>query len=310
MRPAEIRQLPANRVLAAKAGVKDVILEYLTPRAEDARPAQPQLPAARQIKGGDPLDSTAAIDRTAKMYIGGKQARPDSGYSRAIYDSHGDWLADVGEGNRKDIRNAVEAAHKASGWASATAHNRAQVLFYIAENLAARAPNSRLHCDHDRRAAHERKSRQRLSACSTPRGPTSTTIGPPAAPAWDHGGAERANWRDRCHLPHGGALAGVCFTGGTGTGAGQPGGGRAFAGPPFVCHQLLPGARSSDLPGGVLNIVTGSADELARVLASHSDVDAVWRHDVRRPAAPRSSDCPLESLRRYLGGWRARARLV
>ncbi len=44
-----------------------------------------------------------------------------------------------GLGNRKDIRNAVEAAHKASGWGKATAHNRAQVLYYLAENLSARA---------------------------------------------------------------------------------------------------------------------------------------------------------------------------
>ena len=45
----------------------------------------------------------------------------------------------MGEGNRKDIRNAVEAAHAAAGWASATGHNRRQILYYIAENLAARA---------------------------------------------------------------------------------------------------------------------------------------------------------------------------
>src|SRR5690606_24984533 len=80
-----------------------------------------------------------AIDRTAKLYIGGKQVRPDGAYSRTIAGAGGAHLAEVGEGNRKDIRNAVEAAHKAAGWAKATAHNRAQVLYYIAENLAARA---------------------------------------------------------------------------------------------------------------------------------------------------------------------------
>ena len=45
----------------------------------------------------------------------------------------------MGEGNRKDIRNAVEAAHAASGWASATGHNKAQILYYIGENLSVRA---------------------------------------------------------------------------------------------------------------------------------------------------------------------------
>jgi aldehyde dehydrogenase (NAD+) len=48
-------------------------------------------------------------------------------------------LGEVGEGNRKDLRNAVEAAHKAAGWARQTGHARAQVLYYVAENLAARA---------------------------------------------------------------------------------------------------------------------------------------------------------------------------
>ena len=79
-----------------------------------------------------------AIDRTPKMFIGGKQARPDSGYSRDIYDPEGHMIGQVGEGNRKDIRNAVEAAHAASGWAVGTTHNRAQILYYIAENLSVR----------------------------------------------------------------------------------------------------------------------------------------------------------------------------
>ena len=79
-----------------------------------------------------------AIDRTPKMFIGGKQVRPDSGYSRDVYDTKGHVIGQVGEGNRKDIRNAVEAAHAAAGWASGAAHTRAQILYYIAENLSAR----------------------------------------------------------------------------------------------------------------------------------------------------------------------------
>ena len=77
----------------------------------------------------------AAIDRTAKMYVGGKQARPDSGYSYAVLDPAGREVGLAGLGNRKDIRNAVEAAAKAAAWGAATAHNRAQVLYYVAENL-------------------------------------------------------------------------------------------------------------------------------------------------------------------------------
>ncbi|MFT4717636.1 MAG: aldehyde dehydrogenase (NAD+), partial [Paracoccaceae bacterium] len=80
-----------------------------------------------------------AIDRTAKNYVGGKQARPDGGYVRAVYGPKGAFLGHVGEGNRKDIRNAVEAAHKASSWAKTSGHLKAQILFYIAENLSVRA---------------------------------------------------------------------------------------------------------------------------------------------------------------------------
>ena len=81
-----------------------------------------------------------SIDRTAKLYIGGKQARPDGGYSYPILSPKGKPIGEASLGNRKDIRNAVEAAHKASGWSKATAHNRAQVLYYLAENLEIRAP--------------------------------------------------------------------------------------------------------------------------------------------------------------------------
>ncbi|MGC1486763.1 MAG: aldehyde dehydrogenase family protein, partial [Albidovulum sp.] len=81
---------------------------------------------------------SAAIDRTAKLFIGGKQKRPDSGYSYAVTHK-GRTLGLAGLGNRKDIRGAVEAAHAEKGWGKATGHNRAQVLYYIAENLSARA---------------------------------------------------------------------------------------------------------------------------------------------------------------------------
>src|SRR5690606_37658152 len=77
--------------------------------------------------------------QTAKMYIGGKQARPDSGYSRPVYDPDGALVGEVGDGNRKDIRNAVEAARAALGWSTTAAHSRAQILYFLAENLEYRA---------------------------------------------------------------------------------------------------------------------------------------------------------------------------
>ena len=95
-------------------------------------------PPAEQKSTEDSDPATPAIDRTVKLYIGGKQARPDSGYSMEVRAADGRLLGEAPLGNRKDIRNAVEAAHKASGWAKTTAHNRAQVLYYMAENLSQR----------------------------------------------------------------------------------------------------------------------------------------------------------------------------
>ena len=85
---------------------------------------------------GAPSD---AIDRTAKLYIGGKQARPDGGYSAPVWGKSGALLGHASLANRKDVRNAVEAAHAAKGWSKTTGHLRAQILYYIAENLAARS---------------------------------------------------------------------------------------------------------------------------------------------------------------------------
>src|SRR4029078_3304921 len=92
-------------------------------------------------RGASSVEGSAMppLDRTPKLYIGGKQARPDSRYSRRIPAAAGRLLGEVGEGNRKDVRNAVEAAHAAAaGWARTTGHSRAQILYYVAENLAAR----------------------------------------------------------------------------------------------------------------------------------------------------------------------------
>src|SRR3989449_6569737 len=82
---------------------------------------------------------TCALPISYKLFIGGKQVRPDQGYSRKIAGPDGRVLGEVGEGNRKDIRNAVEAAHAAEGWGRGSGHTRAQILYFIAENLATRA---------------------------------------------------------------------------------------------------------------------------------------------------------------------------
>ena len=118
-----------------REGGREGLMEYLKPK---------ETKAAKKVEAPGPaptitLEDAFVIDRTAKLFIGGKQARPDGGYSRAIVSPSGDFIGHVGEGGRKDIRNAVEAAAKAESWATTSGHARAQILYYCAENLSARA---------------------------------------------------------------------------------------------------------------------------------------------------------------------------
>ena len=107
----------------------------------DARPTAKKaeaVPVALQATPADAIGGTG-IDRTATPYVGGRQVRPDCGYSYAVLGAKERPIGLAGLGNRKDIRNAVEAARKAQGWGAQTGHNRAQILYYTAENLSARA---------------------------------------------------------------------------------------------------------------------------------------------------------------------------
>ena len=99
----------------------------------------PPAPAALPPPDSPGRPRRVSLDRTAKLYIGGKQARPDGNYTRPVISPSGFLVGQAGDGNRKDLRNAVEAAHKAKDWATYSPHNRAQILYYIAENLSARA---------------------------------------------------------------------------------------------------------------------------------------------------------------------------
>jgi aldehyde dehydrogenase (NAD+) len=123
-----------------REGGKEGLYEYVKPFWESKLSKDPvqQIPRfvpAEEIGSHD----APVIDKTPKLYIGGRQVRPDGGYSQAAYDATGKVIAEIPTGNRKDIRNAVEAARAATGWGSTTAHNRAQVIYYVAENLSTRS---------------------------------------------------------------------------------------------------------------------------------------------------------------------------
>ena len=234
----------------------------------------------RKAAKGVAIHALPPIDRTPKLYIGGKQVRPDAGYSLPVLDATGKQIGEVGQGNRKDIRNAVEAAHKAApGWARATAHNRAQVLYYLAENLAARAEEF----SHRLTGFQDAASAEREVALTIERIYT------------------YAAWADKYdglvhHTPYRNVtLAMPEPIGVLGVVAPDDWPLLGFVStvlPPFAMGNTVvavPSSRAplaatdlyqvldtSDVPAGAINIVTGLPDELARALASHDDVDGVW----------------------------------
>jgi aldehyde dehydrogenase (NAD+) len=263
-----------------REGGREGLLEYLEPAwFKGAPPIRPTPLAIEQPPEPATDSQEPAIDRTVKLYIGGKQARPDSGCSMAVLGADGRLLGEAPLGNRKDIRNAVEAARKAEGWGKTTAHNRAQVLYYIAENLSQR----------------REEIATRLAA----------VVGRKQAEAEVSVGIERifayAAWADKfdgaVHNPPfrnvSLAMKEPVGTVGILCPADTPLLGFLSLVMPAICmgntviaipsekYPLVTGDmyqifETSDLPGGVVNVVTGRAAELLKTLAEHDDVDAIW----------------------------------
>ncbi|MBS8226443.1 aldehyde dehydrogenase family protein [Vannielia litorea] len=224
---------------------------------------------------GAPADP---LDRTAKMYIGGKQARPDSGYSTAIHGPKGDLLGHVGTGSRKDIRNAVEAAASAKGWAKSSAHLRAQILFYLAENLSARSAEfaARIKALTGKSGTAEvEASISRLFAYAA----WADKLDGAAKPVPLRGTAVAFN--EPC-----GVIGALCSPAQpllglvSAIGPAIAMGNRIVACPsepfPLIATDFYQLLDTSDVPGGVVNIVTGPHADLAKTLAEHMEVDSVW----------------------------------
>ncbi|WP_347831671.1 aldehyde dehydrogenase family protein [uncultured Planktomarina sp.] len=218
------------------------------------------------------------VDRTAKLYIGGKQTRPDSGYSQAVFGAKGLLLGHAPMASRKDIRNAIQA-QAACGWGKISGHLRAQILYYIAENLTAQATGF---------AA-------RLDAM------TGTTTGASEVDAAVDILFTYAAWADKFEgraksvpirgvalamrepvgriaalCPDAAPLLGLVMpmaaalsTGNTITlCASQP-----F---PLAATDFYHIIEASDVPAGAVNILTGSQADLAPHLGAHMDIDSVW----------------------------------
>jgi aldehyde dehydrogenase (NAD+) len=267
-----------------REGGEEGMYEYLRLSWEKSLPAYDETPidlSARPFDSAPTNDRTPAIDRSPKLYISGKQARPDSGYSYTVTNQKGKAIGEAGLGNRKDIRNAVEAAAKASSWSRSTAHLRAQILFYIAENLSARSAEfeSRLH------------GLTGASKSEAAREVTMTVERLFYYAAWadkNDGHVHHTPFRNvTLAMPEPyGVIGMVCPVESpllsliSLVAPAIATGNRTIVIPswkfPFLATDLYQVLDTSDLPGGVINIVTGHSDELAKVLAQHDEVGALW----------------------------------
>ncbi|MFU8887363.1 MAG: aldehyde dehydrogenase family protein [Trueperaceae bacterium] len=226
-------------------------------------------------------DDLPRVDRTPKLYVGGKQVRPDGGTSYPVRSPSGRHLGEAGWGSRKDVRDAVEAARKATAWAKASGHARAQVLYFLAENLDADAERfvdrlrSLLEVDEAAARREVDASVRRLFTY--------------------------AAWADKLD----GAVKGVPVRGVV-LGMNEPWGVAAVSCPdeapllafvslvapllsqgnrvvatpsprwPLAVTDLVHLVEASDVPAGALNVVTGDRDALAKTLADHDEVACHW----------------------------------
>lgn len=223
----------------------------------------------------------SGLDRTAKLYVGGKQARPDGGYSRPVWSPRGKLLGHASLANRKDVRNAVEAAQSAKGWSKTTGHLRAQILYYIAENLSARRSEfgDRIR---DLTGVHAKTALTEVDV-SISRLFTYAAW----ADKWD-GAAKGVPIRGIAlamnepvgtigtFCPDETPLLGLISTVAPAVALGNRVVAVASEAYPLAATDFYQVLETSDVPAGVVNILTGSHGELAPHLAGHLGVDSVW----------------------------------
>ncbi len=265
-----------------REGGKEGLYEYTKLKIEDSFTEKPVLPKSKAPKTAAPsTNGIHDIDRTAKMYVGGKQARPDGGYSLRIKDSAGNYIGEVSAGNRKDIRNAVEAAHANTSWPGMTGHARAQVLYYIAENLAIRREefaNRLVQMTHQsKESAHEEVETaiERIYYYAA------------FADKYDGMAHSTIQRNVTLAMPEPiGVMAIVCpdespllgFVSSVIPAIAM--GNNVVVIPsetaPFSATDFYQILDTSDVPGGTVNIITGAKDELSTELAKHDNVDGIW----------------------------------
>ena len=274
-----------------REGGREGMFEYLRPHWLSGgngadEPAASHLPRSSVADGpvadGGAPPSELGLDRTPKLYIGGRQRRPDGGYSLSVLGPEGDRVGVVPRANRKDVRDAVEAAVRAQpSWARSPAHLRAQILYYMAENLESRSAEltELLH-----------------GGAGLPLDAARQEVAGSVRRLFDYAGlADKYDGRVHATPFRNVTVAMVEPLGVIGIAAPADApllglvsvlappiamGNAVVAIPsepfPLVARALYQLLDTSDLPAGVVNLLTGHRSELVNVLADHDAVDGIW----------------------------------
>lgn len=239
-----------------------------------------------------------AVAKTYKLYVAGSFPRSESGRAYPVHGANGEFLANAAQASRKDVRDAVAAARKAfAGWSGATAYNRGQVLFRVAEVLEGRreqfaaevAAAEGLDPDAARSVVDRTVDRTVWYAGWTDKIATVLGAANPVAGPYFSFSVPEPTGVVGVLAPQSSSLLGLISVVAPVVAAGNTCVVLASTDRPLPAITLSEVLATSDVPGGVINLLTGSTNELAGWLASHADVNAL---DLT--GAPESSAADLE----------------
>ncbi len=224
------------------------------------------------------------VRKTYKLHIGGKFPRSESGRTYELNDHQGKFLANVAQGSRKDARDAVVAARAAQpGWASATAYNRGQILYRIAEMLEGRREQFVAEI-RAMTGASASKANAEVDAAidswvwhagwSDKIDSVAGSMNPVAGPFFNIS-TNQPTGVVAVLAPQGSALVGLVNSIAPAIVSGNTVVVVASEQLPLSAITLTEVLATSDLPGGVVNMLTGSEKEIGSWLASHQDVNAI-----------------------------------
>jgi acyl-CoA reductase-like NAD-dependent aldehyde dehydrogenase len=254
-----------------------------------------------------PAGPRVEVRKTYKLYIGGAFPRSESGRTYPVTDPSGRLLAHAAQASRKDLRDAVSAARKAfPGWSGATAYNRGQILYRIAEMLEGRRAQFAEEIHHaqagsvDAASAEVDAAVDRLvwyAGWSDKFAQVSGSTNPVAGPYFNFSSPEPTGVVGIVAPPASSLLGFVSVvapaicTGNTAVVI-------ASTARPLPAVSLSEALATSDLPGGVINVLTGFVDELAPWLASHRDVNAIDLTGVEPADRPALAEAGADNVKR------------